>query len=125
MNKCSFRNTLFALIFTLANTAYATCGDYYAAAQVVMKNGISALVINPGTISEINLKVEFGESSKLSPYIGRLIETEVKIEEKMDYTKGLVSKIGEIKIIAPAPLSPGAGTSFKLLKKINCRKTKS
>jgi hypothetical protein len=105
---------------SLANAS--TCGSYLVDAKVVMKNGLSSLVINPGTKSEINLKVEFNESAKLSPYIDRFIETNVRIEEKMDYTRGVVASLGAITTIVPDPLAPSSGTKFQLLKKEECKK---
>ncbi|MBC7540885.1 MAG: hypothetical protein H7281_18840 [Bacteriovorax sp.] len=118
------RSSLSILLFlTLAVCPKAwSCGEYLASAQVIMKDGVSSLVINPDSKSEINLKVDFNESSKLSPYIGRMIEADVKIEEKMDFTRGLVASIGTIKVIAPDPLAHHKGTSLKLLKKIDCKK---
>lgn len=85
-----------------------------------MKDGFSSLVINPGTKSEINLKVEFNESAKLTPYIDRLIETHAKIEEKMDYTRGVVASLGPITPIIPDPLSPSKGTKMELIKSEKC-----
>ena len=111
------------LLFALASTSNAfSCGDYLARAQVVMKNGASSLVINPDTKSEINLKVEFKESAKLSPYIGRFIETLVRMEEAMDATRGEVVSLGSIKVLVPDPLANSKGTSMKLINKIECKK---
>ena len=100
------------------------CGDYLVSAQVVMKEGASTLIINPKTKSEINLKVDFKESAKLSPYIGRLIETIVRIEEPMDATRGEVLTIGPIKVLVPDPLANTKGTQMKIVKKMECKKTK-
>jgi hypothetical protein len=121
MKKCSSALVILILALVICPKAWS-CGEYLVAAQVLMKDGVSSLVINPDSKSEINLKVEFNESSKLSPYIGRMIEAEVKIEEKMDFTRGLVASIGTIKVIAPDPLAHHKGTSLKLLKKIDCKK---
>ncbi len=117
-------NSKWLLIFiTLAfsQASFSSCGTYLLRAQVLMKDGFSSLVINPGTRSEINLKVEFSESSKLSPYIGRLIETKGKIEEKMDHTRGVVASLGPISPLAPDPLSQSKGTKMELLKKEDCK----
>ncbi len=86
-----------------------------------MKDGLSTLVINPGTKSEINLKIEFNESAKLTPFIDRLIKTNATIEEKMDYTRGVVAALGPITAIVPDPLSPSSGTKFDLLKEEKCK----
>lgn len=111
------------LVFTIVTSPMAlSCGDYLVAAQVIMKDGASSLVINPGTKSEINLKVEFGESAKLSPYINRTIETLVRINEPMDATRGNAATIGSIKVLVPDPLSTTKGTSLKLINKIDCKK---
>lgn len=118
MNK-RFLLSLFLIIFS--SSAFS-CGEYYTAAQVVMKDGLSTLVINPDTKSEINLKVEFNESGKLSPYLNRFIEAKVQIEEKMDFTRGVVSHIDDIKVIVPDPLAQAKGTKLTLLKKADCKK---
>jgi hypothetical protein len=111
------------ILFILINSSSAwSCGDYLVKAQVVMKNGVASLVVNPETQSEINLKVKFSESSKLSPYIGRMISSKVTIPEKMDFTQGIVTSIAEITTILPDPLAPGKGTSLKLIKIRNCKK---
>lgn len=102
--------------------SYSSCGTYLVKAQVIMKDGLSSLVINPGTKSEINLKIEFNESAKLTPFINRLIETNAKIEEKMDYTRGVVAGLGPINSIVPDPLSPSKGTKFELVKEEKCKK---
>lgn len=111
------------LLLSLISSANAfSCGDYLVSAQVVMKDGASSLVINPETKSEINLKVEFKESAKLSPYIGRFIETLVKMEEAMDATRGEVISLGAIKVLVPDPLANSKGTIMKLINKIECKK---
>lgn len=112
------------VILTLVSSqaSVGSCGTYLVNAQVIMKNGLSSLVINPGTKSEINLKVEFNESAKLSPYIDRLIETKVKIEEKMDHTQGVVASLGQITPLVSDPLSPSKGTKFQLIQKADCKK---
>lgn len=115
-------SVLFFVIFVLPNFNVWSCGDYLASAQVKMRDGVSGLVINPDSLSEINLKVEFQESSKLSPYIGRMIETEIVIREKMDFTSGLVASIGKIKVTTPDPLAHHKGTSLKLIKSFDCKK---
>jgi hypothetical protein len=112
---------LILLILTHTTLAWS-CGDYLIRANVVMKNGVAGLVINPDTQSEINLKVKFDESSKLSPYVGRMIESTVTIPKKMDFTQGVVSSIGGILVIAHDPLAPSKGTSLKLVKVRNCKK---
>lgn len=99
-----------------------TCGNYLVKALVVMKDGVSSLVINPDTKSEINLKVEFNQSAKLSPYIGRFIETQLTITRPMDATRGEASTLGSIKVLTPDPLANNMGTSMKLIKKMNCSK---
>lgn len=110
------------LLSLISSTNAFSCGDYLVSAQVVMKDGASALVINPDTKSEINLKVEFKESAKLSPYIGRFIETLVRMEEAMDATRGEVISLGSIKVLVPDPLANNKGTSMKLINKIECKK---
>lgn len=115
-------NTLLFSYLVFNTSCFASCGSYLVNAQVVMKNGLSSLVINPGTKSEINLKVEFNESAKLTPYINRMIETKVKIEEKMDYTRGTVASLGPITVIAPDPLAPSKGTKFQLIQAEDCKK---
>jgi len=67
------------------------------------------------------LKVEFNESAKLSPFIGRLIETKGKIEEKMDHTRGVVASLGPISPLSPDPLSQTKGTKMELLAKEDCK----
>lgn len=112
-----------ALILTLSTSPLAfSCGDYLVSAEVIMKDGASSLVINPGTKSEINLKVEFNESAKLSPYIGRLIETMGRMEEPMDQTRGVLVTLGSIKVLKPDPLSTSKGTSLKNINKMDCKK---
>ena len=86
-----------------------------------MKKGRASFVINPQTQSEINLAVEFQESSKLSPYIDRFISTTVLIDKPMDATIGLVKSIGSIKELPPNPLANGMGTKMELIKKIDCK----
>lgn len=102
-----------------------SCGDYLVRAQITMKNGISGFVINPGTRSEINLKPDFNESAKLSPYINRMIEAKIRIDEQMDFNIGKVEHIDDIKIIAPDPLAQGKGTKLTVLKKADCLKKKT
>lgn len=118
----TFRSALVSIMLACSQASFATCGTYLVDAQVVMKDGFSTLVINPETKSEINLKVEFNESAKLSPYIDRMIESKIKIEEKMDYTRGIVASLGAITPIVPDPLAPSKGTKFQLLKKEDCKK---
>lgn len=113
---------ILVLAFTLISSTAWSCGEYQVKAQVIMKDGVSSLVIYPGTISEINLKVEFNESAKLSPYINRVIEAKVTMEEKMDFTRGNVSKIENIKVIVPDPLAADKGMSLKIIKKTDCKK---
>lgn len=115
------KSTLLLLSLICSANAFS-CGDYLVSAQVVMKDGASSLVINPDTKSEINLKVEFKESAKLSPYIGRFIETLVRMEEAMDATRGEVISLGSIKVLVPDPLANSKGTSMKLINKIECKK---
>lgn len=119
MKKYSFLALVFFFFFF--QNAHA-CGDYLVSAQVVMKEGKSTLVINPESKSEINLNVDFKESSKLSPYLGRLIETLVRIEEAMDATRGEVQSIGSIKVLVPDPLANSKGTQMKLVNKMECKK---
>lgn len=109
-----------ALIPVLAQAG--DCGDYLIAAEVKMINGLSTLVVNPGTKSEINLKVEFNESAKLSPYIDRFIEVVAKMEVPMDETRGSVTTLGTIKVLPPNPLATSKGTSMKLINKRDCIK---
>lgn len=116
------RMVLISIALASTQASFSSCGTYLVDAQVIMKNGLSSLVINPGTRSEINLKVEFNESAKLSPYIDRFIETKVKIEEKMDFTRGVVASMGPITAIVADPLAPSKGTKFQLLKKEDCKK---
>jgi hypothetical protein len=98
-----------------------SCGQYNVSAAVIMKEGYPSLVINPGSKSEINLTVEFAQTSKLAPYIGRSINTLVQIDKEMDNTIGVINKIGEIKVIPPDPLAPHLGTSFNLIEKSRCK----
>ncbi len=113
---------LIILSMTLFSSSAWSCGEYLVKAQVSMKDGLSSLIVYPGTISEINLKIEFNESAKLSPYINRVIEAKVTIEEKMDFTRGNVSKIENIKAIVPDPLAPDKGMGLKLIKETDCKK---
>lgn len=113
---------LTAFICLTSSSLALSCGDYLLKAQVIMKGGVSSLVVNPGTKSEINLKVEFKESSKLSPYIGRLIETTAKMEKEMDKTIGEVTALGPIKVLVPDPLANAKGTSMQLINKMECLK---
>lgn len=118
-------NTSKTLIITgliLFSFGAFACGEYQARALVKMNEGQSGLVINPDTKSEINLKVDFNESIKLSPYIGRFIETLVKIEVPMDATRGEVSKLGPIKVLVPNPLASNKGTSLKPVNISECKK---
>ena len=117
--KKIFLYSLFAFVFS---HAAFSCGEYLVRAQVTMKNGISGFVINPGSKSEINLRPEFNESAKLSPYIDHMIEAKVRIDEQMDFTVGKVALIEDVKIIAPDPLAPGKGTKLTVLKKVECKK---
>lgn len=116
----NFKWIFFLITLAFAQAGFSSCGTYLIEAQVVMKDGLSALVINPGTKSEINLKVRFNESAKLTPYIDRFIETKAVIEEKMDYTRGVVASLGEIKEILPEPLATSKGTKFQLLSAKAC-----
>ncbi|MDD4976456.1 MAG: hypothetical protein PHY93_19010 [Bacteriovorax sp.] len=110
------------LLIALINAPQAfSCGDYLIQAEVVMKNGVSFLVINPGSESEINLKVAFKETPKLAPYIGRFIQTKIKIERPMDATRGEVASIEGIKVLVPDPLLSGKGTSMKMIKSMDCK----
>jgi hypothetical protein len=118
MKKKLLIAALFSTLFI--NKLYA-CGEYKAHALVVMKNGESMLVINPETKSEINLKVAFDQLGKLSPYIGRTIETKIVIS-KMDYTRGFVKSMGEIKVILTDPLSQTKSTKLELILKKACVK---
>ena len=112
---------LLFIVFLLPIKVWA-CGEYFARALVLMKNGISSLVINPKSISEINLIVDFDESLKLSPYVGRTIETHITILKEMDKNKGYVSSIADIKAVASNPLSNSKGTSLALLKSLKCQR---
>lgn len=116
----NFKWTFFLISLACSQAVFSSCGTYLVQAQVVMKEGFSTLVINPGTKSEINLKVQFNESAKLSPYIDRFIETKATIEEKMDFTRGVVASLGEIKELVPEPLSTSRGTKFQLLSAKAC-----
>ncbi len=98
-----------------------SCGLYSVASKVIMKDGKPCLVVNPGTKSEINLTIEYSETSKLVPYVGRSIKTKVQIDKEMDNTQGIVNRIGEIQVIPPGPLAPNLGTSFDLIEKTKCK----
>lgn len=117
----NLKRILIIIALAFSQAGYSSCGTYLLRAQVMMKDGFSSLVINPGTRSEINLKVEFNESAKLSPFIGRLIETKGKIEEKMDHTRGVVASLGPISPLSPDPLSQTKGTKMELLTKEDCK----
>ncbi|MFA6237572.1 MAG: hypothetical protein WC635_09620 [Bacteriovorax sp.] len=119
MEKLKLLTTLICLT---SSTLALSCGDYLIKAQVIMKDGVSSLVVNPGTKSEINLKVEFKESSKLSPYIGKLIETTARMDKEMDETLGFLATLGPIKILVPNPLANAKGTSMNIIKKTECIK---
>lgn len=103
----------FLILLALTEASFSSCGTYHIKALVVMKDGFASLVINPGTKSEITLKVEFNESAKLSPYINRLIETTARLQGPMDETRGLISSLGPIEALASDPLSPSKGTKFE------------
>lgn len=113
---------LSVLVLIPALSHASSCGDYLVAAEVKMINGLSTLVVNPGTKSEINLKVEFNESAKLSPYIDRFIEVVASMEVPMDETRGSVTTLGTIKVLPPNPLATSKGTSMKLINKMECKK---
>lgn len=98
------------------------CGQYIIGAKVKMMNGLSTLVVYPNTDSEINLKVDFNESIKLTPYLKRTVEVRAKINEEMDFTIGKIAKIESIKEILSDPLASDSGTYFKQSKIENCLK---
>ncbi|MGZ3788645.1 MAG: hypothetical protein ACXVLQ_08990 [Bacteriovorax sp.] len=112
---------LFITLITNAPHAFS-CGEYLIKAEVVMKNGLVFLVINPETKSEINLRASFKETPKLAPYIKRFIEAKIKIEKPMDATRGEVESIEGIKVIVPAPLMSGKGTEMKMIKSMDCKR---
>jgi hypothetical protein len=114
------RLCVFLLLLLLSSTSLFACGDYLIDAIAVMKEGFPALIINPGTKSEINLKVEFAETPKLSPYINRLIEVSATMTKPMDYTQGEIAKLAKIKVLVPDPLAQGQGTKMTLIKKAKC-----
>jgi len=111
-----------ALIANIYSNSAFPCGVYNIAAKVVMVDGFSTFVINPKTKSEINLKVEFNESAKLTPYIERIITARVKIDEKMDFTRGKIAKIESLKEIPPDPLANDSGTYLKQINEEKCKK---
>lgn len=115
------KKILLTALFLISSVAWP-CGQYKVKALVKMKDGVSNLVIHPGTISEINLNFDFNESAKLSPYIGQVIEAKVTMEEKMDFTKGSVTKIENIKVIVPDPLAQDQGMVLKIIKASDCKK---
>ncbi len=115
-------NKLFLFLCLIFSVNAWACGDYDVRALVVMKDGFAGLVINPKTKSEINLKVEFNESAKLSPYIDRFIEAQITITDKMDFTMGTASTINNIKVLVPDPLAQGSGTKMTQTKASDCKK---
>ncbi len=117
----NFNFVIFFILSTISISSWATCGDYQAVAKVEMTAGQIALLINPSSKSEIYLRVEFPEQSKLSPYINRFISSTISISQEMDFTRGVVSKIENIAEAIPDHLATSKGTKLKLIKKFKCK----
>lgn len=112
---------MFLLMSALISYQAYACGDYQVSAQVLLKEGDFSLVVNPGTLSQINLKVDFEESLSLSPYVGRIIGAKIHVDQ-MDNTLGQVSSVSGIKALISDPLLNNKGTSMTLVKKSDCKK---
>ena len=113
------------LLFTLIALADdRPCGEYAVVARVEMLEGFPVLLINPKTKSQITLSTIHSERPKLTPYLDRNLKAKITINESFDNTQGKFNLIEDIESTVPDPLSSSGGTSLKLLKKENCKKSK-
>ena len=119
--KYIISSLLFGALIT--NDALA-CGGYETIGKVMMKDGVSGLVIYPDTKSQIDLRVEFNESTKLSPYIDTFIKAKISVEQ-LDLTFGYVTKISDITSTLPNQLATDKGTKLKQLTKAPCKSSPS
>ena len=100
------------------------CGDYSVIAKVEMHEGFPVLLINPKTKSQITLSTVHAERPKLTPYLDRNLKAKITIREAFDKTQGKFESIDDIESAVADPLSSSGGTSLKLIRKEECKKTK-
>jgi hypothetical protein len=88
-----------------------------------MLEGFPVLLINPKTKSQITLSTIHSERPKLTPYLDRNLKAKITINDSFDNTQGKFNLIEDIESAVPDPLSSSGGTTLKLLKKENCKKS--
>ena len=114
-------------VFTTCSYSFAQmrpCGEYNIVARVEMLDGFPALLVNPKTKSQITLTTIHSERPKLSPYLDRNLKAKITIHEAFDKTHGKFDAIEDLENAIPDPLSTSGGTSLKLIKNVDCKKTK-
>ena len=128
MKQGHFLNSIFIFtILSLASNIRAEdlpCGDYNVIAKVEMLEGFPVLLINPKTKSQITLSTVHAERPKLTPYLDRNLKAKIIIREAFDKTHGKFESIDDIENSIPDLLTSSGGTAIKLIKKVDCKKTK-
>ncbi len=120
MNDIFLKITI-SIFFYILSPSVHSCGDYTTLAKVSMREGSPALIVYPGSLSEIYLKASLRDSFKLTPYLNRYVKADLIIEKRNDKTHFKIDKIGQIKPIIPKLLSTNLGTSLDLIKKADCK----
>ena len=83
MKKITLKRITLTLTLIISQPAHP-CGEYRTIAKVTMREGAPSMIVYPDSKSEIFLKANPIESTKLAPYLNRYIMADLLILKKND-----------------------------------------